>query len=206
MKEYIIVDFRNIRGLRLDRLFRQVRGCKLLPVTFRLKGWKQTKGDSPMKFISKSLIAGALLMLMVPMVAQAQDCYFDRAYYSGWGHYDRVRDRRDLRRDWRDVARHHFQLRHDIAYGNWYAARAQRADIARDLADVHGDRWDLYRDYRGLPPHGYYFTTANQRFNNRVRPRPQGAPDLRGLLIGFSAVTPAEKTSSLFVSARNDNS
>jgi hypothetical protein len=112
------------------------------------------KGEFSMKLISKSLIAGALLMLMAPMAAQAQDCYFHRAFYPGVRHYDRFLDRRDLRHDWHDVGRDRFRLHGDLAYGNWYAARAQRADIARDLADIHGDRWDLYH---GLPPQGYYF-------------------------------------------------
>jgi hypothetical protein len=104
-----------------------------------------------MKLISKGLIAGALLILMAPMAAQAQDCYFHRAYYPGVRHYDRYLDRRDLRHDWHDVARDRFQLRRDIATGNWWGARAQRADIARDMADIHLDRYDRYH---GLPP-GY---------------------------------------------------
>jgi hypothetical protein len=106
-----------------------------------------------MKLLSKGLIAGVLLMLIAPVAAQAQPCYFHRAYYPGVRHYDRFLDRRDLRHDWRDVARDRFQVRRDLAYGNSYAARAQHADIARDLADIRIDRYDLHH---GLPP-GYYF-------------------------------------------------
>jgi len=107
-----------------------------------------------MKLFSKSLIAGALLLLIAPMAAQARDCDFYRRYHPGWRHYDIYRDRRDLRHDWRDVGRDRFALRRDLANGYWGAARAQRADIGRDLADIRGDRRDVYRDYRYLP-YGY---------------------------------------------------
>jgi hypothetical protein len=112
------------------------------------------KGDFGMKLWSKSLIAGALLMLMAPMAAQARDFDFHRGYCRGWGHYDIYRDRRDIRHDWRDVGRDRFFLHRDLANGNWAAARFQRADIRNDLRDIHGDRWDLYRDHRFLP-YGY---------------------------------------------------
>jgi len=109
-----------------------------------------------MKFVSKSLLVAALLMSIAPAAARASDCHVRRPYYHGWRYHDVVRDRRDLRADWRDVGRDRIQLRRDIAYGNWYAARAQRADIARELRDIHADRRDLNRGYFSLPPQGYY--------------------------------------------------
>lgn len=109
-----------------------------------------------MKLVTRSLIGGALLMLMAPMAAQARDCHFHHSYW-GWRHHDIFRDRRDLRADWRDVAHDRQRLRWDIANGDWYAARAQRADITRDLGDIRGDRRDLYHDYRAQPWQRYYF-------------------------------------------------
>jgi hypothetical protein len=110
----------------------------------------ETKEVRAMKLITKGMIAGALMMLMVPAAAMANDgCY--RGYgRTGWEQRDFGRDRRDLRNDERDVARDRYRLNQDLADGNWRAARAQRADINGDLRDIHRDRIDLHRDYQGF--------------------------------------------------------
>ncbi len=96
----------------------------------------------------RALAALALLILTVPMAAQAQErggC---------WRNRDIAWDRHHLRGQWRDIRRDRFALRQDLANGNWAAARAEREDIQRDFMNVRRQRRDLYRDYQGFPGPG----------------------------------------------------
>jgi len=116
-----------------------------------------------MKSLTRLVLAGmALLMLSVPMTAQAQEWRGYGGYGCGWRHRDIAWDRHNLHRQWRDIGRDRWELRQDYANDNWGAARAERADIQRDLMRVRRQRWDLYRDYRGLPgPNMSYMPPAN---------------------------------------------
>lgn len=96
-----------------------------------------------MKSVKGWLVTGAtLLMLTVPMAAHAYD------WDGGWRHRDIARDRYELRGQWRDVHRDRWELNRDRRLGYWGAARAERADIRRDLMNVRRERRDLYYDYR----------------------------------------------------------
>src|SRR5215469_3230219 len=106
-----------------------------------------------------ALTAIALLMLAVPMTAQAQVWNNRHVYGNCWRNRDIVMDRRNLHGEWRDIARDRFALHQDIANGNWAAARAERADIAQDYMNVRRQRWDLNHDYYGRNP-GYLPPTA----------------------------------------------
>lgn len=86
------------------------------------------------KLFTKSLIAGALMMLMVPAAAMAQGPCYDGYRHMAWQQ--------------RDLARDRFQLRRDMAYGNWPAARAERADIRHDEWNLNRERVAQYRDYQ----------------------------------------------------------
>src|ERR1700693_6101196 len=98
-----------------------------------------------MKVFTKSLIAGALMMLMVPADAMAYDgCGW--GYRPGYVYRDIGRDRHRLRYAEADIARDRYPLNQDLAYGNWRAAQAQRADINRDLNNMRWDRIDLAHD------------------------------------------------------------
>jgi hypothetical protein len=102
-----------------------------------------------MKSLSRLVLIGAALVMMaVPMTAQAQEYRgYGHPYACGWRHRDITWDRYNLHRQWRDIGRDRFALRQDVANGNWAAARAERADIYRDMRNVRRDRYDLYRDY-----------------------------------------------------------
>ncbi len=101
-----------------------------------------------MKLFAKTLIAGALMMITLPAAAMAYDgccCGHQPGAYSyGAARYDR----RNLRYEEHDFARDRYRLNQDLAYGNWRAARAQRADINRDINNIQQDRFDLNRDYQ----------------------------------------------------------
>jgi hypothetical protein len=118
-----------------------------------------------MKSLTAWVLAGALLVLAAPIAAQAhewRDYGVRQPYDNGWRQRDIVRDRHDIRGDWRDVNHDRWELRQDIAHRNWLAASAERADIRRDLGDIHRDRWDLHRDhfvpgrtFATVPAYGY---------------------------------------------------
>jgi len=100
-----------------------------------------------MKTFTRSLIAGALMMLMIPAAAMAYDgCGY--GYRPGYVQRDINRDRAQLHYDREDIARDRYQLHQDLAYGNWRVARAERADINRDYNQMQGRRMDLGRDYQ----------------------------------------------------------
>jgi hypothetical protein len=129
-----------------------------------------------MKSLTAWVLAATLMFLAVPMAAQAHEWSAGNGY--GWRHRDIVHDRHDIRRDWRDVSRDRWELRQDLATGNWGAARAERADIYHDLTDIHRDQRDLYRDYHGVP--GRYFGYAPMSYTTYPAPnyRPLPAPAL----------------------------
>ena len=103
-----------------------------------------------MKSLTAWILAGTLMVLAVPMAAQAHEWGAPGGAY-GWRYRDIAHDRHDIHRDWRDVSRDRFEVRQDLATGRWGAARAEQADIYRDLNDIHRDRRDLHRDYNGVP-------------------------------------------------------
>jgi hypothetical protein len=106
---------------------------------------------------SWALTGAALLMLTIPMTAQAQELgrgAFRHGYACAWRHRDIAWDRHNLRGQRADIGRDRFALRQDIANGNWGAAQAERDDIRRDFMNVRRQRRDLYRDYRGMPGPG----------------------------------------------------
>lgn len=109
-----------------------------------------------MKSLTAWILAGTLMVLAVPMAAQAHEWGAPWGAY-GWRYRDRAHDRHDIHRDWRDVSRDRFEVRQDLATGRWGAARAEQADIYHDLNDIRRDRWDLHRDYNGVrdPNFGY---------------------------------------------------
>jgi hypothetical protein len=107
-------------------------------------------GWMAMKSLTAWVLAGTLMILAVPMAAQAHE-WGEPGYGYGWRHRDIVHDRRDIRRDWRDVSQDRWELRQDLADGRWGAARAERADIYHDLADIRSGRRDINRDKYGVP-------------------------------------------------------
>ena len=58
------------------------------------------------------------------------------------------RDRRDMRRDEVRIARERRDLRSDLYYGNYRAARHERRELRRDYRDLNRDRRDLNWDRR----------------------------------------------------------
>lgn len=101
-----------------------------------------------MKQFTKTLLAGALMMLVVPASAMAYDgC--------GWGYRpgaytyrDFGREQNRLRYERRDLARDRYRMQQELAYGNWRAARAQQADINRDVNQMRWQRYYLAHDYQ----------------------------------------------------------
>jgi hypothetical protein len=82
----------------------------------------------------KRMIAGVLLLIgMGAGTMFAED---------GW------RDRRDIRRDEAKIAQDRWELRRDLYYGNYRAARHERRELQREYRDVNRDRRDLYWDRR----------------------------------------------------------
>jgi hypothetical protein len=82
----------------------------------------------------KRMIAGVLLLIGLGAGTMfAED---------GW------RDRRDIRHDEARIARDRRELRRDLDYGNYAAARHERRELRREYRDVNRDRRDLYWDRR----------------------------------------------------------
>ena len=101
-----------------------------------------------MKTLGKILMAGALMLLTMPAAAMAYDgCY--RGYYGGYrpgGYsYHDFRYRQD------DLARDRYRLHRDLEFGDWRAARAQRADMYHDYNQMRRDRFNMNYGY----PYGY---------------------------------------------------
>lgn len=82
----------------------------------------------------KRKIAGVLLLLGVGAGTMFAD--------------DAWRDRRDIRRDEAKIAHERKELRRDLYYGNYAAARHERRELRRDYRDLREDRRDLYWDHR----------------------------------------------------------
>jgi hypothetical protein len=82
----------------------------------------------------KRMIAGVLLLLGLGAGTLFAD--------DGW------RDRRDIRRDEARIAHDRAELRRDLYYGNYRAARHERQELRREYRDVNRDRRDLYLDRR----------------------------------------------------------
>ena len=55
-------------------------------------------------------------------------------------------DRRDTRHDEAKIAHDRRELRRDLYYGNYAAARHERRELRREYRDLHRDRRELYRD------------------------------------------------------------
>ena len=86
----------------------------------------------------KRMIAGVLLLIGLGAGTMfAED---------GWG--DRRDTRRDIRRDEGKIARDRRELRCDLYYGNYAAARHERRELRREYRDVNRDRRNLYWDRR----------------------------------------------------------
>ena len=54
--------------------------------------------------------------------------------------------RRDIRHDEAKIAHDRHELRRDLYYGNYAAARHERRELRREYRDVNRDRRALYRD------------------------------------------------------------
>jgi hypothetical protein len=54
------------------------------------------------------------------------------------------RDRRDIRRDEANIAYDRRELRRDLYYGNYGAARHERRELGREYRNLNRDRRDLY--------------------------------------------------------------
>ncbi|MFI5118143.1 MAG: hypothetical protein ACHP8B_15735 [Terriglobales bacterium] len=61
---------------------------------------------------------------------------------------DGLRGRRDIRRDEAKIAHDRRELRRDLYYGNYAAARHERRELQREYRDVNRDRRELYWDRR----------------------------------------------------------
>ncbi len=83
----------------------------------------------------KRVIAGVLLVVGLGAGTMfAEDGYW--------------RDRRDMRRDEARIAQDRRELRRDLYYGNYRAARHERRDLGREYRDLNRDRRDLSWDRR----------------------------------------------------------
>jgi hypothetical protein len=82
----------------------------------------------------KRTIAGVLLVLGLGAGTMFAD--------DGW------RDRRDIHHDEARIAHDRYELRRDLHYGNYGAARHERNELRREYRDVNRDRRDLYWDRR----------------------------------------------------------
>lgn len=74
----------------------------------------------------KRTIAGVLLLLGLSAGTMFAD--------DGW------RDRREIRRDEVRIVRDRHELRHDLYFGNYAAARHERRELRRDRRDLYWDR------------------------------------------------------------------
>jgi hypothetical protein len=126
-----------------------------------------------MKSLTAWVLGGTLMILAVPMAAQAHE-WGDRGYGNGWRYDDILHDRHDIRQDWRDVSQDRWALRQDLADGRWGAARAERADIYHELADIRTDRHDIFLDKYGAPrPNlGYAPMSYGTYLGGNYRPLP----------------------------------
>ena len=61
---------------------------------------------------------------------------------------DGYRRERDIRRDEAKIAHDRWELRRDLYYGNYAAARHERKELRREYRDLNRDRRDLYWDRR----------------------------------------------------------
>lgn len=82
----------------------------------------------------KRMIAVLLLIGMGAGTMFAEDGYW--------------RDRRDIRYDEAKIARERRELRRDLYYGNYAAARHERRELRHNYRDLNRDRRDLYWDRR----------------------------------------------------------
>jgi len=89
-----------------------------------------SKGERNMK----RMIAGVLLLIGLGAGTMfAEDGY---------------RRERDIRRDEAKIAHDRWELRRDLYYGNYAAARHERKELRREYRDLNRDRRDLYWDRR----------------------------------------------------------
>ena len=79
----------------------------------------------------KRMIAGVLLLIGMG----AETMFAEDGYW---------RDRRDIRHDEARIARDRRDLRRDLYYGNYAAARHERRELRHDYRDLARDRryWD----------------------------------------------------------------
>ena len=61
---------------------------------------------------------------------------------------DGYRREGDIRRDKAKIARDRRELRRDLSYGNYAAARRERRELRHEYRDVNRDRRELYWDRR----------------------------------------------------------
>jgi len=54
--------------------------------------------------------------------------------------------RRDIHHDEAKIAHDRWELRRDLYYGNYGAARQERRELRREYRDLNRDRRELYRD------------------------------------------------------------
>lgn len=80
----------------------------------------------------KRTIAGVLLLIGLGVGTM----FADDGYW---------RDRRDIRRDEARIAHDRRELRRDLDYGNYGAARHERRELRHEYRDLNRDR----RDWRG---------------------------------------------------------
>ncbi|MGA2337768.1 MAG: hypothetical protein WA383_11240 [Terriglobales bacterium] len=83
----------------------------------------------------KRMIAGVLLLIGMG----AGTMFAENGYW---------RDRRDIPLDEARIARDRRELRRDLYYGNYAAARHERKELRRDYRNLSRDRRDLYWDRR----------------------------------------------------------
>jgi len=83
----------------------------------------------------KRMIAGVLFVT----VLGAGTLFADDGYW---------RDRRDIRRDEARIAHDRRELRRDLCYGDYAAARHERRELRREYRDLRQDRRELYWDRR----------------------------------------------------------
>lgn len=76
----------------------------------------------------KRTIAGILLLLAMG----AGTMFADDGYW---------RDRRDIRRDEAKLAQDRRELRRDVYYGHYRAARHERRELSREYRDLNRDRY-----------------------------------------------------------------
>jgi hypothetical protein len=75
----------------------------------------------------KRTVAGILFLLALG----AGTMFADDGYW---------RDRRDIRRDEAKIAQDRRELRRDVYYGNYRAARHERQELRREYRDLNRDR------------------------------------------------------------------